>query len=442
MPTKNFKLDKQHSLLRRQLKRHFTPEQLAKLPEDVTNFINTVGEAYHQSDADRGMLERSLELSSQELLQAYSEIRGIFKTFPDLFFRIDPNGRILGSKIENTGNDLPLTHSLKDKKIQELFPPSTAEKFQEAIHKAIQRQGLAAFEYSLDIDNQRRYYEARILPLSKTPALSGQLIILIRNITSRKVAENRLEEYTLQLNRSYQDLSDFTFLASHDIQEPLKNIEQWAQECATSTSRLPDNAEQNYMAKILHTTKRMRVLIEDLLEYSRVSAHICEFEIIKPNKIVQEILEDLDAWIHNLGGSVQCSVLPTIEVDTALIRQLFQHLINNSLKFRREETPPVIKIYEDPLATLSDTTTGTTCRIVIEDNGIGLDKEHCQTLFRVFQRLHDRDKYEGSGIGLALCRKIAERHGGRISVTSELGQGSRFVITLPLRRPIKDAFPI
>jgi light-regulated signal transduction histidine kinase (bacteriophytochrome) len=194
---------------------------------------------------------------------------------------------------------------------------------------------------------------------------------------------------------------------------------------------------------------RMEALIDDLLTLSRVTTRAQPFMPTNLTQVVQEVLSDLEVRIQQTGGRIEVGELPTLEADPIQMRQLLQNLIGNALKFHRAEEPPAIKIYSQRLTERerrpTDSEAGARtratgmnsserCQIFIEDNGIGFDEKYTSRIFNAFQRLHGRSEYEGTGMGLAICRKIVERHDGSITAQSVLGQGSTFVVTLPLQQ--------
>jgi signal transduction histidine kinase len=185
---------------------------------------------------------------------------------------------------------------------------------------------------------------------------------------------------------------------------------------------------------------RMRTLILDLLEFSRVTTRARPFVSVDLAEVGREVLCDLETRIEQTGGAVELGDLPAIDADPTQMRQLLQNLIGNALKFGREDQPSIVRVYGQLLKTrpegAADTvSSGELYELSVEDNGVGFDQKYVDRIFNPFQRLHGRGEYEGTGIGLAICRKIAERHGGSITATSSPGQGATFVVTLPVRQP-------
>lgn len=258
-----------------------------------------------------------------------------------------------------------------------------------------------------------------------------------------RVAERTriLQQLNKDLQRSNQELQDFAYVASHDLQEPLRKIQAFGNLLQEEYEPVLGEGKE-YIDRMRHAASRMRVLIDDLLSFSRVTTHAQPFLPVNLNRIVEEVLIDLETQIQATQGTIEVGNLPTIESDATQMRQLFQNLIGNALKFHRRDTPPFIKIWAELLSSSEDVPTvpdvTSWCRLFVQDNGIGFDEKYLDRIFTVFQRLHGKNAYEGTGIGLAVVRKIVERHDGTITANSQIGQGSIFVVTLPVARIVKE----
>jgi two-component system, NtrC family, sensor kinase len=195
---------------------------------------------------------------------------------------------------------------------------------------------------------------------------------------------------------------------------------------------------KDYLDRMLNASKRMQILINDLLTFSRITTKAQPFRKINLTRIFSEVISDLEIRIESTHAKIEYSELPSIEADPLQIRQLFQNILSNALKFHKTDTLPIIKVYTKYTTLLDGTIDGGESKkaveIIIEDNGIGFDEKYLDRIFNVFQRLHNQTEYSGTGVGLAVCRKIVERHRGHITAKSILGQGSSFIITLPLKQ--------
>ncbi|MCE5269102.1 MAG: PAS domain S-box protein [Planctomycetaceae bacterium] len=262
------------------------------------------------------------------------------------------------------------------------------------------------------------------------------LTFFIRDISRRKKAEQEQARYAAELERSNRELEMFAYVASHDLQEPLRKIRAFCDRLQANCAGKLDDTGADCLQRILSAASRMQALIDGLLSLSRVTTQGHEFVAVDLAQIAREVLSDLEVQIEQSGGRVELGHLPTIQADPLQMRQLLQNLIANGLKFHKPEEPPVVKVGGRFAHGRHDRgnappAADEQCKIIIEDNGIGFEQRHQERIFGIFQRLHPRDVFEGVGIGLALCRKIAERHGGCIAAYGSPGHGARFEIVLP-----------
>ena len=248
------------------------------------------------------------------------------------------------------------------------------------------------------------------------------------DITQRKRAQMTLLEQADKLARSNSELEQFAYVASHDLQEPLRKIQAFGDRLKSKyeTGLGPEGLD--YLSRMQNAAARMQVLIQDLLSLSRVTSNSKPFTPVDLGDVARTVVSDLEMRIQDAGGQVDIGALPVIFGDRGQMAQLFQNLIGNGIKFRKPGERPVVKISSE-IHTLANGASG--WQITVEDNGIGFDEKYRERIFQIFQRLHGRTEYEGTGIGLAICRKIVERHGGTIAAFSSPGAGAKFVITLP-----------
>lgn len=241
----------------------------------------------------------------------------------------------------------------------------------------------------------------------------------------REQAERNMREYAAELERSNRELQDFANIASHDMQEPLRKILTFSELLRLRYPDQLDERARDYIQRMDRSARHLFDLINDLLAYSRITTRAKPFSPVDLNQIARKVLSDLDLQIEESQAQVELGDLPSLEADPTQMYQLLQNLITNALKYHDPARPPRIVIRGDCLA-------DGVCRLQVSDNGIGFDTRYLDRIFQPFQRLHGRDEYEGTGMGLAICRKIVERHGGAITAVSSPGQGATFTITLPL----------
>jgi light-regulated signal transduction histidine kinase (bacteriophytochrome) len=260
------------------------------------------------------------------------------------------------------------------------------------------------------------------------------LVLAMEDVTERRHAEERIQSYMQKLEWSNRELQDFAYIASHDLQEPLRAIQAFGERLNTSVGAdLPEDAH-DALGRMLRAAARMTGLLHDLLEFSRVTTTDRLFRPVSLGEVAQQAWDDLSKRAQETGGRADIGRLPTVEADATQMRQMLQNLMDNALKYGREGVPPLVTV-RGGLTHDAGAKPGrgrAVCRIDVQDNGIGFEEKYAERIFAPFQRLHRRGQYDGTGIGLAICRKIVERHGGRITAQSTPGAGSQFTIFLPV----------
>lgn len=282
-----------------------------------------------------------------------------------------------------------------------------------------------------ELENRIRVRTAELSRLNE--ALHQEVAERARAETAVRTQGEKLEIYARELERSNRELEQFAAVASHDLQEPLRKIQAFGDRLGTQFGKSLPEQGADYLARMLAAAARMRALIDDLLAYSRVMRKGRSFTKVDLGDVAREVVGDLEDRLQSTGGRVEIGALPTVEADRTQMRQLLQNLIANALKFRKPNLAPIVSV--DSCCAGADGA-ATTCEISVRDNGIGFENEYHERIFNLFERLNGRNEYEGTGMGLAICRRIVERHGGVISAQSALGQGAQFHIRLPIHQPI------
>ena len=273
--------------------------------------------------------------------------------------------------------------------------------------------------HSREIDVGEETYQQRIVYI---PAIN-QVRIYSNDITPRKRAQEKLARQADELARSNAELQEFAYVASHDLQEPLRVISGFVQLLSDRYGDQLDDTAEEFIGYVVDGTERMKVLINDLLEYSRVGTQGRPLEPVESASALEHAMSNLRVAISEAEARVTHDRLPRVQGDVNQLSQLFQNLISNAMKFRSEERPEIH---------ISSVQVGESWVMSVSDNGIGIDPQHEDRIFGMFKRLHGRGEYPGTGIGLAICSKIVERHMGKIWVESELGNGATFSFTLPV----------
>jgi len=261
----------------------------------------------------------------------------------------------------------------------------------------------------------------------------------VRDITLKKETQKELHRYTHQLEQSNRELEEFARVASHDLQEPLRKIQTFGNRLVKKYQDVLDESGRDYLDRMVKAATRMRELIEALLTYSRISTRPHKFDSVDMNEAVQDALTNLEDRIDDTNAEVEVADLPEIEANRLLMVQLLQNLIGNALKFHKKGVRPMIRVGCTIKQSSGKRKRGKSlvpnkCEISVNDNGIGIAEKYAGRIFLPFQRLHGRTAYDGVGMGLSICRRIVERHGGSIRVKSVSGRGSTFIVTLPLKQ--------
>ena len=341
--------------------------------------------------------------------------------------------------------DLGLTPAdLIGKSDFDLFPRELARKYQADDRRVMERRTAETLEEANVIGGRQRVVEVVKTPVQDHQGQVLGLLGVFTDITERKQAERQLKEYASQMERRNRELQDFAYIASHDLQEPLRKVAVFGSRLQTKCQEALGAEGKDYLDRMLKATARMQVLIEDLLSFTRVSTHAKPFAKVDLSQIVQEVLTDLETRLEQCQGRVDVGSLPTLRADPTQMRQLFQNLIGNALKFGRPGAAPLVTIRAEevagePGAGSSGGGESPGWIVTVSDNGIGFENQYADRIFHVFQRLHSRNEYAGSGIGLAICRKIVERHGGEIAGHGIPGEGATFTFRLPKHSNLEPA---
>lgn len=382
----------------------------------------------------------ALKEAEKALIATVNELHSTLESIPQIAFTASPSGEI------EFVNRHWFFYSPHKEQFPETHPDDVpaSELWKESI-----RSGKPV-EMEIRIkrleDGEYRYHLVRAIPISFGNRISkwvGTLTDIheqksLNELLERKVAERTREllEMNRELELSNHDLQQFASVASHDLKEPLRKIQMFGN-LIMDREDLNDGTKK-YMKKIVQSSERMSNLINDLLSFARLSVA----EIFEPsdiNSIIDGILVDLELLIHEKNAKILVGPLPKLEVVPGLIRQLFQNLISNALKFSRPDVPPEIQIsaelIDEPYLDRPATKIGNYCRISVSDNGIGFEEAFAGKIFTIFQRLNPREEYEGTGIGLAIAKKIVDKHNGLIAAKSKPGEGATFIIILPIHQP-------
>jgi PAS domain S-box-containing protein len=386
-------------------------------------------------ERSKGVLELHVQARAQELQKLQRRNESILNSAGEGIYGLDLQGRMTFVN--------PATAKLTGWKVEELVGRLEREVFNPATPTGEPDDKAADGEPLTDRlfcrrDGSTFQVEYVRTPIKENERAVGEVVIF-KDITERKHTEEVLARKAEELARSNAELEQFAFVASHDLQEPLRKIQAFGDRLKTKMDAAQLTEGRDYLERMQSAAARMRTLINDLLTFSRVISASRPFVSVDLNKVVKDVLTDLEVHIEQTKAQVEVGELPTIDADPMQMRQLFQNLIGNALKFQPPNQAPVVCIRSRLLPTLTPVGSdreadGATCEIAVQDNGIGFEEKYMDKIFAVFQRLHGRSEFEGTGVGLAVCRRITDRHGGTITAQSKLGEGATFIVCLPVRQ--------
>jgi len=335
--------------------------------------------------------------------------------------------------------------------LMDLFPELRGSRLMEAVTDALERGQSAQLSRLLNRcplplhagGRPERLHQTITLQPLTSDGLGCQIQIFdatAEAVREAKLIDSRthLEKTNKELMRSNEDLQHFTMVASHDLKEPLRKVQTFADRLRSTHGDVLDERGMDYLNRMQTSAQNMEMLIVDLLDFARVTSRTKPFAPIDLGKLVGELVADLDEQIRETGAQIDIGVLPTLSADPAQMRQLFQNLISNALKYSRQDVPSVIEIsceVKPGEGRHPGGGRGTSYQFTVADNGIGFKDEYAERIFGIFKRLHGSESYSGTGVGLAICRKIVERHNGTITASAVPDRGATFTITLPEIQP-------
>jgi two-component system sensor kinase FixL len=376
--------------------------------------------------------ERRLREGLEKRLRESEELfQGLFEEAPVACHELDSEGRVI--RVNQAECEL-MGFSAEDmlgRHIWDFMPEDERRISEQSVKQRLAGQlSLAPFERGYT----RRDGVQLILEIhSKLVRDMDHRVIGVRSfmfdITSRKRAEEALKNHANELGRSNAELEQFAYVASHDLQEPLRKIQAFGERLNRKYSEVLGEEGCDYLSRMESAAARMQALINDLLSLSRVVSQARPFAEVDLNAVLRQVTSDLELHIEQQKGSVELNPLPDVLADKFQMGQLFQNLVANALKFHKPGQGAHVRVSGRNLPSAPGAVPY--AEITVEDDGIGFEQKYADRIFQIFQRLHGKNEYQGTGIGLAICRKITDRHGGQIEAIGTPGEGAKFVVTLP-----------
>jgi len=416
--------------------------QLQKELNDRRQAERVMAQQAKELERSKDVLELHVQARTQELQKLQRRYESILNSAGEGIYGLDLQGR--------TTFVNPATAKITGWKVEELVGKSEGEVF----HRPAAGDETPAKDAENEAGDHKIFYrkDGSSFPAEyvRTPIKEKDrdigAVVIFKDITERKRAEEAINRKAAELARSNAELEQFAYVASHDLQEPLRKIQAFGDRLKGKCDAVNLQEGRDYLERMQSAAARMQTLINDLLTFSRVISASQPFMPVDLNAVAKGVLSDLEVRIEQTKAKVEVGDLPTIEGDPLQMRQLLQNLIGNALKFQPPNAQPLIRIQgrilKSPFAsTPEEDPYSEQCELTIQDNGIGFDEKYLDKIFAVFQRLHGRNEYEGTGVGLAVCRRITDRHGGTINAKSKPGEGATFIVTVPVRHPKKELAP-
>ncbi len=373
-----------------------------------------------------------LRVKNRQLENSQSFLQQLINSSVEFISVLDPglNYLTVNNKFEETLN-LQRTE-VEGRNILEINPKLTGSIEVESIKRALKGETVY-LDKRPSVARPDIYVDTYFIPLLIQGNIEG-VLIMSRDVTDIVKTEKLLEQKNQELVRSNEDLQQFAHVASHDLKEPVRKVRTFANRLRTEFDGVLTGNAKSYLSKMEKAAARMSTMIDGVLQYSSLTAVEDDPRPVDLNEVIKDIQSDLEITIGENGAIIESSNLPTVSGYSILLYQLFYNLINNSLKFVASGKAPVVRIKSETITETNHNNREEYFRISIQDNGIGFSETDARKIFKPFSRLNSKDKYEGTGLGLALCKKIVERHGGLIEATGVEGSGSTFYISLPKDR--------
>jgi PAS domain S-box-containing protein len=389
--------------------------------------VEAVGRNRLDDPAVRGVVYNARDVTErrameQALRSTAGELSALLGALPDVVLVLDADGRV--ERVAPTAYPLPEAGELQGALAARWVGDDEAERFVTLIRHVLKTGLTGRVEYQIAPEGRGRWFTAQVAPLGE-----GRVLWVASDDTERHRAREMLEKHAAELARSNRELQEFAYVASHDLQEPLRKVQAFGDRLARRAEGGLDATSRDYLARMQAAAARMQGLIHDLLAFARVATEARPPVPVRLERAAREAVADLSARLAETNGTVEIGPLPDARADPVQVRRVLQNLVGNALKFHRPGEPPRVSVTGRLLP--APRPADARVEVTVADRGIGFEPRHADRIFSPFQRLHGRGEYDGTGMGLAICRRIVERHGGTIVARGRPGEGSEFVFTLP-----------
>lgn len=355
--------------------------------------------------------------TEMRLHEAQLTNESILRALPDWLYIINKNGEFTGTNNSSTLPDYIPDYGLIGRTFGDVLPNDIASQFSNALHEVIDSDIASSFEYHDTTIYKDRYFKAIIAPFK-----ASEYLVIIRDITDLKLAQNELLSKAKKLESSNKELEEFAYVVSHDMKQPIRTIISYLTLLKKKHTDMLTPEAQEFVNYSIEGANKMSDLIRDILQYSRLDQQINLTKDVSLNGIVNKVCKGLTDTIKTNNATVTCAELPAIMGNETMLTELFQNLIENGIKYNLTPAKTVNVTVEDRVHEWL---------FNIRDNGIGFEQQYAQQIFKIFKRLHTDGEFQGTGIGLTICAKVVEKHGGKIWAESEKGKGASFFFTLP-----------
>jgi PAS domain S-box-containing protein len=379
------------------------------VPHSESGFLGLVGNMVSNA--------YTRQRTEQRLHEAQLTNEYILRALPDWLYILNKEGVFTGTNNQSTLQPYLQDHGLEGKRVDEVLPVEIGNLFLQTLSEVVHTGSAMSFEYLDTAIRDGKYFKAIIAPFK-----DNEYLLIIRDISDLKIAQNELETKAAKLEISNKELEEFAYVVSHDMKQPIRTIISYLSLLRRKYSAALNDEANEFITYSIDGANKMSDLIRDILQYSRLEQQISFVGEVDLNKTLNRVLAAIKDTITTNNAIVEIETLPSVKGNETMLNELFQNLVENGIKYNLNDNKKVnVNVFDK----------NEFWQFEISDNGIGFDQEYAQQIFKIFKRLHSDAEFSGTGIGLTICQKVVEKHGGKIWATSVKGKGSKFCFALP-----------